>query len=53
MTVGGVMCLFVLGAVLLSFLVPLPEWIEMALIGALAIAYLFGGKAISWKPQGG
>lgn len=52
MTVGGVICLFVLGAVLLSFVVPLPEWIVMVLIGALAVAYLFGGKVISWKPGG-
>jgi uncharacterized membrane protein YkgB len=53
MSVGGVICLFVLFFVILSFLIPLPEWAVMVMIGALAIAYLFGGKALSWKPAGG
>jgi hypothetical protein len=51
MSVGGVICLFVLFFVLLSFVVPLPEWTTMVMIGALAVAYLFGGTPLSWRAK--
>lgn len=43
MTWGQIFALIVLLAVLLSFVVSLPEWVQMALIGLLAVAILAGG----------
>lgn len=46
MSLGQLLALVVLFAVLLSFVVPLPGWITMACIGMLAIAMLTSGVVI-------
>jgi uncharacterized protein YhhL (DUF1145 family) len=46
MSLGQILALIVLGAVLLSFVVPLPGWVEMACIGMLAVAVLTSGIVV-------
>jgi hypothetical protein len=46
MSLGQLLALIVLGAVLLSFVVPLPGWIEMVCIGMLAVAMLTSGVVV-------
>lgn len=43
MSLGQLLALIVLGAVLLSFVVPLPGWVSMVCIGMLAVALLTSG----------
>lgn len=46
MTFGTLLCLVVLFGVLLSFVVALPSWVEMVMIGMLAVAYLLGDAVL-------
>lgn len=50
MSLGTLLCLIVLFGVILSFLIALPEWAPMVMLGLLALAYLTGGF-ILWRRE--
>lgn len=49
MSLGLILALLVLVAVLVGFLVGLPAWAVQAEIGALALAILLGGVVLPWR----
>lgn len=50
MSLGFLLALIVLFGVLLSFVVPLPDWAAMVFIGLLALAFLTGGVTVFRLP---
>jgi len=49
MTVGSLVALVVIVVVLIALLIPVPGWVPLVLIAALAVAILFGGVALPWR----
>lgn len=46
MTLGMLLCLVVILGALLSLVVPLPGWVDVAFFIMLAVAYLTGGVVL-------
>ena len=49
MSIGAIIALVVIVVVIIGFLIALPSWAVLALIGALAVAILLGGVVVPWR----